>query len=173
MRNPIDNIPSLGHLAMLNSHSLTPDEDYSKDEPEWWNMWVRHVTWEMKTFFKVLSEQALNTIPTYAIRFEDLREEPERVLSELLAFMLDVKSIEGTVVQERIRQQLAKGSEKQSIYGLKTKSKGFNRNRPMYNDEQIKHMKDELADVMYFFGYAQDEGAAVNPHGYFDFTEAD
>jgi len=90
MRNPIDNIPSLGHLTMLNSHSLTPVEDYSKDEPEWWNMFVNHVTWEMKTFFKVLTEQAIPKIPTYAIRFEDLRQEPERVLTELMCFMLDV-----------------------------------------------------------------------------------
>jgi len=43
----------------------------------------------------------------------------------------------------------------------------------MFNDAQIKHMKTEMTDLLYFFGYAQDEGAAVNPTGYFNFAEAD
>ena len=37
-------------------------------------------------------------IPTYIVRYEDLLTDPEPILDELFRFLLDVDSIEGTVV---------------------------------------------------------------------------
>ena len=99
MRNPIDNIPSLAHLSELHSHSLVTKEDYSKDFPEFWELFTTNAIKDMKEYFRVMTENAIKNVPTYAMRFEDLRNEPEKVLSELLSFILDVPSIEGTVVQ--------------------------------------------------------------------------
>jgi len=38
------------------------------------------------------------------MRYEDLRTEPIRVISELMCFLLGVDSIEGTLVEARIKQ---------------------------------------------------------------------
>ena len=42
-------------------------------------------------------------IPTFIIRYEDLRIDPGRSLTDLFCFLLDVPSIEDTVVESRIR----------------------------------------------------------------------
>ena len=43
------------------------------------------------------------TIPTYFLRYEDLKIDPEPVLTELFCFLLGVPSIEVTVVQQRVK----------------------------------------------------------------------
>ena len=42
-------------------------------------------------------------IPTFIIRYEDLRIDPGRSLTDLFCFLLDVTSIDDTVVESRIR----------------------------------------------------------------------
>jgi hypothetical protein len=55
----------------------------------------------MAHFHNVLFEQSKVT-PTFFLNFEDLKLNANSVLKELLAFMLDVESIEGTVIEARI-----------------------------------------------------------------------
>ena len=94
-----------------------------------------------------------NTVPTYFLRYEDLRLDPERVLSELLQFLLDVDSIEGTIVQERIRKYCMGGYQSKASYKLKSTSSSLSRNRHAYTDEQFKMMKEVLGDYIKFYGY--------------------
>ena len=42
-------------------------------------------------------------IPTYLLRYEDLVLDPEPHLIELFQFLLEVPSIEGTLVEKRIK----------------------------------------------------------------------
>lgn len=42
-------------------------------------------------------------IPTYIFRYEDLVLDPEPVLLECFRFLLDVHSLEGTVVEAKIK----------------------------------------------------------------------
>ena len=49
-------------------------------------------------------------IPTYFIRYEDMVLNPEPVLLELFAFLFAVDSIEGTLIEKRIKDYVAKGS---------------------------------------------------------------
>jgi len=51
----------------------------------------------MVDFHAYMVEQATKT-PTFNLSFEDLRQDPEPVLQEMFAFMLDVPSLEGTVL---------------------------------------------------------------------------
>ena len=44
-----------------------------------------------------------NEIPTFVIRYEDLKIDPARSLSDLFCFLLEVSSIDDTVVESRIR----------------------------------------------------------------------
>ena len=59
-------------------------------------------------------------IPIYYIRYEDLVLNPRPVLMELFAYMLDVPSIEGTVVEQRINDYCEKGAAAASVYKLKS-----------------------------------------------------
>ena len=55
-------------------------------------------------------------LPTYYVRYEDLVLNPQPVLMELFRFLLEVPSIEGTVVEKRILDYCAKGSESAAAY---------------------------------------------------------
>lgn len=69
----------------------------------------------------MIREQVATTVPTYWVRYEDLVLNPQPVLMELFSFMLDVASIEGTVLEKRIIDYCAKGHEAATVYKLKAK----------------------------------------------------
>ena len=72
-------------------------------------------------------------VPTYYVRYEDLVLNPEPVLRELFCFLLEVPSIEGTVVEKRVRDYCSKGNEAATVYKAKAKSKqNLSRNVGMY-----------------------------------------
>ena len=100
---------------------------------------------------KKLSE----TIPTYYVRFEDMRTEPARVLCEMFSFLYEVGSIEGTILEKRIVEKCAGGSGPKSAYKLKSTSNSLCRNSHMYSDEQMDLMRTELKDQLYYFGYIE------------------
>ena len=79
-------------------------------------------------------EQATKT-PTFNLSFEDLRQDPEPVLQEMFAFMLDVPSLEGTVLGERIKQVCATDGSKKAAYKLKSTSSSLSRNNSIYTEE--------------------------------------
>ena len=55
-------------------------------------------------------------IPTYFMRYEDLKMNPRPVLEELFCFLLDVADIEGTVVQKRIGEVSSAGFQSKAVY---------------------------------------------------------
>ena len=69
------------------------------------------------------------------MRYEDLRLNPEPVLMEVFRFLLDVESLEGTVVEKRIQDICAQGTESKSVYALKSKSTNLSRCNDHYTDE--------------------------------------
>ena len=71
-------------------------------------------------------------IPTYIFRYEDLVLDPEPVLHECFRFLLDVHSLEGTVIEARIKAISNKGFETKSVYSLKCNQQVLNKNAHMY-----------------------------------------
>ena len=53
------------------------------------------------------------------MRYEDLVLDPEKVLRDLFCFLLEKQSIEGTVVEDRIKTVVKAGHSKSIVYGLK------------------------------------------------------
>ena len=73
--------------------------------------------------------------PTYYVRYEDMCLNPEPVLRELFRFLLEVPSIEGTVVEKRILDYCAKGNAAASSYKLKANPvENLSRNRGMFTE---------------------------------------
>ena len=59
-------------------------------------------------------------IPTLFLRYEDLVLNPEKELTSLFCFLLDVTTIEGTVAQKRIKSVVQERKGKTSVYALKS-----------------------------------------------------
>ena len=75
------------------------------------------------------------TIPTYFIRFEDMITEPVPVLLECMKFILDVKSIEGTIVEQRVIQKCGDGSRPKPAYKLKEGGSRLCKYQDQYTDK--------------------------------------
>ena len=101
-RNPIDVIPSLALLRNTFSHSLEINQQLHIDQPEYWDQFVNQQINNLKLNHEIVLSAIAEKIPTYFMRYEDLRMNPRPVLEELFCFLLDVPTIKGTVVERRI-----------------------------------------------------------------------
>ena len=139
-RNPIDVIPSFANLVNTNSHSLEPNEQYNVDFPEFWDQFVRNFIEKTKTNHEVVVNKMSRSIPTYFMRYEDLKANPRPSLEELFCFLLDVPSIENTNVQRRIQEVTKTGFSDKQAYKLKSTSTSLCRQRHMYTEAQLEYM---------------------------------
>ena len=73
VRNPIDVMPSFANLSLLKSHSKTTVEKFDKDFPEWWDEWVDAMAKRMAENHEFMMGTVAAQIPTFVVRFEDLR----------------------------------------------------------------------------------------------------
>ena len=120
VRNPVDAIPSYIYLGATVSHQLAPTKPVSETHPEDWDYLMREVEEVYRAFCKMHRENVSKKIPTYYMRYEDLCTRPKEILAELFSFVLNVKSIEGTVVEKRINDLMdTQAMGKNSVYALK------------------------------------------------------
>jgi len=96
-RNPIDVIPSFANLVNTNSHSLEVNQRYNVDEPEFWDAWVADMIDDLKMNHEQVTNGIASKLPTFYMRYEDLKTNPEPVLMDLFCFLLNVESLEGTL----------------------------------------------------------------------------
>ena len=84
VRNPIDALVSWAHLLQIGSHSVVPIEKYHEAFPSFWKAFIVSMVQVMKeSHRKVTEDIAVNKVPTYFIRYEDLVLDPEPHLIEL------------------------------------------------------------------------------------------
>ena len=152
-RNPIDVIPSFAHLNNTHSHTLVVNERYDVDFPEFWEQWVTGMTAEIKANHASVLNDITSQIPTFFLRYEDLKLDPVPVLEALFSFLLDVDSLEGTLCQRKIREVAAGGFSTKTAYTLKSTSLNLCRNRSMYSPQLIAMMRHELKDMISFWDY--------------------
>ena len=103
-RNPIDVIPSLAHLQNTRIHSLEVNEQFHVDFPEYWDTYLRNMTRSLRDHHTAALNSIAEDIPTFFMRYEDLKLDPVPALTDLMCFLLDVPSIEGTFVERRINE---------------------------------------------------------------------
>ena len=74
----------------------------------------------------------------------------------MFQFLLDAKSIAGTIVEKRIKDFANQGIQGKTVYKLKRKTtitEKIVKNMDMYTDEQIESIQDTLAEFNLFYGY--------------------
>lgn len=101
-RNPIDIISSSASFAMSEGRSMKPVNPWNTYKP-FWGKWVKWCSHNIARYYECMIEQSSIT-PTFCLRYEDLQIDPLPVLSDLYAFMLGVSSIQGTVLEMRLKE---------------------------------------------------------------------
>lgn len=171
VRNPLDVLPSWASLTNTLNHSVKPEYKYDKDFPEWWNNWINHQSQGMNKWFDFqIGDAHDNKVPVFVVRYEDLVKSPREELLNMMKFLLNIDEIEGTVAEKRVDEVLAKGASATQTYKLKATTGVANANANLYSEEQIKMVRDNLAEWLYFFGYAK-HPEQENPTGFFEFDE--
>ena len=114
---------------------MVPEQQWHSDFPEFWNEWVSWVTSSMKLSHEKTKDSIAAEVPTYWMRYEDLKIDPRPALEGLFCFLLDVPSIAGTVVEKRIAEVTQAGFENKTAYKLKSTSSNLSRANHMYTAE--------------------------------------
>lgn len=151
-RNPIEVFPSFAGLFSTGSHSVVPVRPWNT-YTEFWDFWIEKQSGWMAYFDRKLREQSKKT-PTFFIRYEDLKLRPYELLEKMFAFMLDVESIEGTVIEAQLKDVTKSDHTAKARYTLKSNSANLSRNRPLYDDKKMEMIQKNLKEHNYFFGYA-------------------
>ena len=153
LRNPLDVYPSFLNLIGTTSHSA--QADIAWNELDAWEPIIRFCTQGWRDYHRALIEQSKKT-PVYYVRYEDLILNPAETVSKLFCFLLDLPSIEGTVLEQRINSVCQQGHKGAEVYKLKEGTGKLNRHAHLYSDAQIEEIKETCKDLFYYFGYAKD-----------------
>lgn len=94
-------------------------------------------------------------VPVHFVRYEDLVLRPKETYQDMMKFMLNLDSIDGTNADHRIDSVLAMGAKATQTYRLK--NQGLNSNAFRYSPAQLEFIKTELSRHLYFFGYTNFE----------------
>ena len=174
VRNPLDIIASCAFRHCLHSHNLKPQESLNQQFPEWWDKWVRETAENIQYSHTFIDDNLANKIPTYYIRYEDLVIDPEPVLTECFRFLLDVHSLEDTIIEARIKAVSNQGfDDVLSQATLKCPEENLNKNKHMYSEQQLKFIRTTLKDFALFMGYSNYYKAENDPTSFFAYLEGE
>ena len=76
-------------------------------------------------------------MPTFFLTYEQLLLEQESVVRDLFCFLLDVKSIAGTLVEARIKEVCKQDHKQQNFYALKATTGKLCARANCYSAEQL------------------------------------
>ena len=84
-----------------------------------------------------------------------------------MKFLCNTKEIKGTNAERRIQEVIAKGKDATVTYQLKDSTRVLNPNVNKYSLEQLEFIKEELKDIIYYFGYSNVADEVDNITGFF------
>lgn len=169
IRNPIDMFVSEFLLFTAMSHSQKLNEDLRKHPA--FEKAIRLGAERVNVMQRNVQRQAAH-VPTLYLTYEMLMLEPEQTLTDIFRFFLDAPSLSGTIVEQRIKEACAEGHASKAVYGLKTmkQTENLSRNKNCYTDANITFLKQELREVLHFYGFAS-HPTEENPTAFFDFDD--
>lgn len=170
VRNPIDMIVSEFLLYTAASHSKSINEEI-KGHPGF-QKWVKIAAPRINVMQRNVMLKADEGVPTLFLTYEMLILELEKTLTDVFRFFLNVPSLEGTVLEKRIKDACAEGHAKKAVYGLKTTNQKDNlsRNLNCYMDEDLDVIKEELREFLHFYGYTNHPNEN-NATAFFEFDD--
>ena len=111
VKNPYDVILETADAKNLfncqNRMTIT-DQLSNKEFPEWWDKWVSIQSDNMIECHRYIVNKAVDRIPTYFVRYEDLVRDPAPVLLDIFRVILNVESLQDTLLERRISDVAAR-----------------------------------------------------------------
>lgn len=146
VRNPLDCITSLFHMINTGSHDLSIAEECFGTFPIIWNKYIEQEISVWKEFhdFWLSSD-----VPVHIIRYEDINMRPHYALTELMKFILNVDSIEGTCIEKYI--DLGVKEKAPEVY--KPRKGAVGRNNEKYSPAQLLYMTLHAGELLKKFNY--------------------
>ena len=130
--------------------------------------WEDFITQEAEIWRKFYDFWMLGAnIPTFLVRYEDLIQNPKKILSDVVKFMLNNSNIEGTLIENLITREAKK--YKELYYSQKTPGFSFK----YFSKEQMNSVKSLAGWVIRRLGYGKNFISPINPVALTDFFEND
>lgn len=165
IRHPLDTLCSMFHFSISFTMDQLIKGNYNKEHPEFWDKFMKEQIDHFKRYHDRIKEDAKNKlVPVYYFRYEDLYKNPQQTLEEIFCYLLNVTSIEGTVIQKRIEEVVNEGHQASVSYV--PKDLGLDINHHRFTDDQINYAKEQLGDFIHYFGYC-DHPKIENPYSFF------
>ena len=121
----------------------------------------------------MLHDARKRTVPTIFVRYEDLCNTPDVEYTNIMKYIVGLDDISGTNAERRVKEVLAKGQKSTQTYDLKDSSKKFNSSMKYYTEAQVEYCKEELKEMLYFFGYVNSSlDKTENFTGFFEYDKA-
>ena len=150
VRNPLDCLVSFFNMAVTGSHNNSiHDEDYALINHVFED-YIKEELLVWKEFHSYWCDGHV-PIPTYVVRYEDLMKKKFETVCEIFSFLLNVPSIEGTVIEGLIRRNVEES--KNEVY--RPRKGKANSNRERFSDELYKHVKREVGSMLKRLGYVK------------------
>ena len=146
VRNPLDAIVSVFNLFTTKSHTLSVKDDTFI---RFSNVWKAYVETELRVWKEFHNFWLQFKLPVHIIRYEDLVSNPESALTELMKFVLNVKTLENTRAQAHIK--LATDQSAPEVYKPR-KGKAY-ANREKFGKQQLAELYEEAKELIDMFGY--------------------
>ena len=174
VRNPLDTNLSWLHLVAMNNHATKSPFNYEKLYPNYFDWWIKDCCTHVNNWMLTMMNDAkFRRVPTLFIRFEDLVMNPRPELENMVRFILGIKDLEGTNAARRIDEVLAMGKQATQTYSLKDSTMKNNANAFRYTDAQLGWVRDNMKEMIHFFGYARLPTDLDNNTGFFEYDGSD
>jgi len=98
-------------LIITQAHSIEPKRPWS--EYKIWKKFIDYHIGTFRRFDEYMRKQAEKT-PTFFMSYEQLILNPGPAVKDLFCFLLDVKTIEGTLVEQMITKVTSKSNSSSS-----------------------------------------------------------
>ena len=163
VRNPLDVIVSCLHLFTTGTHSKSLKNDFVNEDSKLWKDFVAHSIKSWANFHRHWLKTAKeNKVPIYFVRFEDLANDPQSIMTQSFQYALDMKSIEGTVIKARLDKIISEHGVKTGE-SYKPRAPGDHlKNVKYYSEELMEVIREEAGDLIHFFGYAKQDGNSTS-----------
>ncbi|KAL7535042.1 hypothetical protein ACHAXR_006233 [Thalassiosira sp. AJA248-18] len=152
VRNPFDSIESFFNLMMTGKHTTSVTPEVREKTAKVWEEYVLKEIRVWKGFHTFWMNQ---DVPLLLIRYEDLIRQPDKVMSRVVQFVLEIQRM-GTFFTERINRCILEQEEIERMGSYKPRSGGIGKSLSKYSPALLNTLKNdkELKEIMGHLGYS-------------------
>lgn len=160
VRDPFEVIMENLHTEV--TQTITEKCEVSLSHSQWLEKFISIQIAQLEKFWEhIMKEFRTRNVPVYYIKYEDLIENYKDTMLSIAKFLMNTKSIEGTVIEERVMMSELMVNPQLRTY----------RNTDDITEDQKVLVKTKLYDMMEFFGYFKARKLKQGNHGVHSYPE--